>query len=150
LEFAFEADEPFVTVCVCAFCADATTPEEGFFKKETTVSSGSRCWEGTFEFFEAKYHIDDILVSVAFASGGEDSVSLQDVPAEWTTCETGQEQVDRQIAMLRRISVEQVRWYRDNLMPLYILNPNDRRIAAVIAEADRLIAERGASEQLRP
>src|SRR5689334_10959404 len=96
LELAVEADEPFVTVCVCAFCADAATPEEGFFKKETTVNLGSCCWEGTSQFFEATHHIDDIQVSVTFASGGEDSVGLQDVPTEWTKCETGQESVDRQ------------------------------------------------------
>ena len=142
LEVAVEADEPFVTVCVCAICVGATTLEEGFSKREKTFDAGSHFWEGVLEFFEAKQHIDDIYLSVEFASGGEeDSVSLQDVPAEWTRCETGQEKVDRQIAILRRKSVEQVRWFRDNMTPLYTWRPNDRRIGPVIAEANRLIAE---------
>jgi hypothetical protein len=149
VEIAVEADEPLSMVSVCAFCDDPTGPEDGFFKREKNLSPISHCWEGALEFSEAKHHIASILVSVGFGSGGEDSVSLQDAPADWTQCETGQEKVDRQIAMLRRISLEQIRWFRDNMMPLYTWRPDDRRIGAVMEEANRLIAERGESEQKR-
>jgi hypothetical protein len=107
------------------------------------ITPAARTWQGVIDF-EVPEPPDAISIYVNFSGGGEDSLQHQNFSDEWTKFETSRENVARQIAMLHRIKPDEVRWFRDCLLPIYYPDNNDshsRRLDQIITEANRILPD---------